>query len=331
MANELIKIQKILFPSATEEFALDILMGLSSDPKRVPPKYLYDERGSELFQKICDTEEYYPTRCESEILMTYSSQIAAIAKSHGVLKIVELGAGDGRKTKILLKELLKVLPSIDYYPIDISDSALKDLLSRFEVFFPNLNCKGISAEYFQGLRWLSSESSDPKLVLLLGGNLGNFDWNQSLVFLRTLWNSLNHGDRVLLGLDLKKDVEVLLAAYNDQSGATREFNLNLLERINRELTSNFDLKNFQHFGTYNVKLGAMESFLLSLGEQEVYISALNKRFQFKAFESIHTEYSFKYLPSEISKMVNHTGFEIEAFYFDKAKYFTDVLLTVSKE
>lgn len=331
MTKNLIKIDTVRTPNLSEDFALDVLIGLSSYPKSIPPKYLYDQAGSVLFQSICETKEYYPTKCEAEILQLHSKKIATVSNTQKIKTIVELGAGDGRKTRILLDEMTKLSDKLKYYPIDISESALTDLVNRFEKLFPRIKSRGITAEYFQGLQWLSTESNEPKLILILGGNIGNFDAPQSLLFLRTLWNSLNDGDLILMGLDLKKDVNVLLDAYNDKAGVTKNFNLNLLTRINRELGANFDLSQFEHFGTYDVKLGAMESFLLSLKDQDVYISSLNKRFHFDAFESIHTEYSFKYLPAQIEDMVEKTGFKIEEYFFDSRKYFTDVLIKVSKD
>ena len=313
----------------TEQFGLDVLMGLSSKPKSLPPKYFYDDLGSRYFQEICETEEYYPTKCEAEIFETKKQDIVDQFSSESIT-MVELGAGDGRKTKILLDEISKRKIKTKYFPIDISSSALEGLIAGLQTGFPNIEAKGIVAEYFTALKWLSFESKEKKVVLMLGGNIGNFSTPEQRVFLKTLWNSLNDGDIVLTGFDLKKDIDVMLSAYNDKSGATKRFNLNLLTRMNRELGANFDISKFSHFGTYNVALGAMESFLISLEEQEVEIPALDTKFRFKPFEAIHNEYSFKFLPSEINQLVTQTGFEVVHHYTDSRNYFLDALLRVKK-
>jgi len=326
---DLTKKPEFMTSSSREQFALDVLMGLSSKPKSLAPKYFYDELGSKYFQQICDTEEYYPTKCEAEILETYKNQIIKHFASNKVV-LVELGAGDGRKTKLLLNELVQQNYEIRYFPVDISSDALIGLVKDLESNLPAISTTGIVAEYFNALRWLSFESQEQKVVLFLGGNIGNFSLPQTKVFLKTLWNSLNHGDLVLIGFDLKKDIDVMLAAYNDASGATEKFNLNLLSRMNSELSANFNLQKFTHFGTYNVNLGAMESFLISLEHQEVYIKSLDTTFVFEPYEAIHCEYSFKFLPSEIERLANSTGFELIKQYTDHRSYFVDAVFKVRK-
>ncbi len=312
-----------------ETFGLAILMGLTSEPKNIPPMYFYDAKGSELFQKIMGLDEYYPTQCEAEILTNSAGKIANVLGS-SALNIIELGAGDGAKTKILLSEFERTKKNVRYFPIDISEDALRELNTGFTKDFPNIPVKPVIAEYYEGLRWLNQNTDGRNLVLFLGSNIGNFSNSQALVFLKTLWNTLNDGDYVLLGCDLKKDIDVMLAAYNDSQGVTDEFNLNLLTRMNSELRANFDLSKFRHFGTYNVKMGAMESFLISTESQDVYISYLDRSFHFKPFEPIHCEYSMKYLPSEIIEMVGSSGFKVVDIFTDKKSYFADALIQVCK-
>ncbi|MCA9687088.1 MAG: L-histidine N(alpha)-methyltransferase, partial [Myxococcales bacterium] len=188
------------------------------------------------------------------------------------------------------------------------------------------------SEYFDALRWLNLENSGRrKLVLMLGSNIGNFNPAQTRVFMRTLWNACNPGDLVLTGFDLKKDIDIMLAAYNDREGVTRDFNLNLLRRINRELDGNFNLAGFQHFGTYNVFSGAMESYLVSLRRQEVAIGALNKSFSFAPWEPIFVEYSFKFLASDIEDLAQETGFRPVGAWQDQRGWFCDALWRVHKE
>lgn len=314
-----------------EAFALDVLMGLTSKPKAVSPKYFYDAEGSRLFAKITDTKDYYPTKCETEILQTYRRSMLSHIDQSGALNIVELGAGDGRKTKLLLEAFVGEKRDFTYRPVDISESAIDGITQKFAKTFPNMQINGIVSEYFEALRWLRDQDEGRNLVLFLGSNIGNFNRAQAEVFLKTMWNSLNHGDFVLLGCDLKKNIDVMLRAYNDEEGYTRRFNLNLLQRMNNELGANFDLSKFEHFGTYNVKLGAMESFLLSTEYQSVYIEYLNKTVNFKPWEPIHVEYSFKFLPQEVEILAQETGYRVMETYFDAKRYFLDAILRVEKQ
>jgi len=327
---------KVLHPKAydaeslaRERFALDVLMGLSQKNKKLPSKYFYDTRGSDLFSQITHLKEYYPTQCEFEILQKHKGSIAKLMRGKE-FSVIELGAGDGRKTKVLIKEFLAAGLKFKYIPVDISESAVSGLMKTVMRTYPQLKCSGIVAEYFDALRWLSRTDTGNKLILFLGSNIGNFDLIQARVFLRTMWNALNVGDYVFTGFDLKKDFDVMLNAYNDSKGVTAAFNLNLLRRINRELGGTFDLKSFQHFSTYNVFSGAMESYIISLKHQTVEIGALNKKFFLEAFEPIHTEYSYKFLPGEIDILARETGFHAIANYYDAKKYFLDTLWQVKK-
>jgi len=196
--------------------------------------------------------------------------------------------------------------------------------------FPDVKVHGLVTDYFTGIRWLNAHYHRRNFVLFLGSNIGNFNRAKSHVFLRNLWNGLNDGDYALIGFDLRKDIERLLAAYNDRGGVTSAFNLNLLTRINRELGGHFDISRFRHFGTYNVFNGAMESYLVSLEKQIVYIDALNQAFEFESWEPIHTEYSYKYLESDIKELAEATGFQIKTQLFDSKKYFVDSVWQVQK-
>ncbi|NVB38630.1 L-histidine N(alpha)-methyltransferase [Pseudenhygromyxa sp. WMMC2535] len=314
-----------------EQFALDVLMGLSTERRSLPSKYFYDAEGSRLFQKITSLAEYYPTRCEAEILRQHRDEMVELLSSRPTT-IVELGAGDGTKTRILLEACAKRKLDIEYVPVDISRDALEWLVDALQDELPEIPTRGIVSEYFDALRWLNVENSERrKLVLMLGSNIGNFNPAQTRVFMRTLWNSCNPGDLVLTGFDLKKDIDVMLAAYNDREGVTRDFNLNLLRRINTELDGDFNLASFQHFGTYNVFSGAMESYLVSLRRQEVSIGALNKSFTFDPWEPIFVEYSFKFLTSDVEDLARETGFRPVGAWQDERGWFTDALWRVHKE
>ena len=312
-----------------QEFSLDVLIGLSETPKRLSSRYFYDDYGSQLFQKIMDLPEYYLTKCEYDVLTNHKDKIASLLKSESI-NLVELGAGDGRKTSILLDYFIQQNFDFTYIPIDISEGAMKQLMDNLNQHFPALQSEGIVAEYFAGLKWLRKLTSRRNLVLFLGSNLGNFNKPQSRVFLRNLWNTLNDGDFLMTGFDLKKDINLMRRAYNDSQGITREFNLNLLRRINRDLGGNFDVEKFTHHAGYDVFTGAMESYLVSLEKQVVYIDALNQAFEFEAWEPIHTEYSYKYLESDIAELAAATGFKIETQLFDSKKYFVDSVWQVQK-
>jgi L-histidine Nalpha-methyltransferase len=315
--------------SIKEAFTRDVLIGLSSTPKNLSSKYFYDAEGSRLFQQITELPEYYLTRCEFEIFESHKDAIADFMQSDSY-NLVELGPGDARKTRVLIEHLLKRDVDFRYVPIDISAAALEDLVARMQTDFPHLTVHGLVSEYFNALNWLKSLNHRKNLVLFLGSNIGNFNRESSRVFLHSLWNSLSAGDYVLIGFDLKKDIELLLHAYNDSQGITRQFNLNLLHRINRELGGDFDVRRFRHYASYNVFSGAMESYLVSRESQTVKIQDIGQSFTFDAWEPIHTEYSYKYLESDIVRLGEGTGFTFLEQFYDSRKFFTDVLWRVNK-
>jgi len=312
-----------------QDFARDVLLGLFRTPKSIPSRYFYDEEGNRLFQKIMDLPEYYLTDCELEILETHKERIAGHV-GEGAFNLVELGAGDGTKTRVLLRHFSGRDLNFRFVPIDICKPALLQLIERCGREFPGMPMEGLVSEYFDGLAWLSGLNDRCNVVLFLGSNIGNFSASGARVFLRSLWNSLNHGDLVLIGFDLKKNIEVLMRAYNDPRGVTAEFNLNLLHRINRELGGDFDVNGFEHYSTYDVLSGGMESYLVSRRRQSVYIDTLTKRFSFEAWEPIHTEVSNKYLSGEISSMAEETGFEVVDELSDSRSFFLDSLWRVRK-
>lgn len=315
--------------ASRSEFAVEVLVGLSETPKTLPSRFFYDEIGSRLFQKICDLEEYYLTRAEHEIFMDHRDEMLDPLKGEPI-NVVDLGAGDGRKTAILLEHLIDGGADVRYVPIDISESAMAGVVGVMRDRFPSLEIDGLVADYFDGIRWLASQNDRRNVVLFLGSNIGNFNRPRARAFLRRLWNALNPEDRLLIGFDLKKDIDVLLGAYNDRDGTTAAFNLNLLHRINTELGANFDLDAFRHFSTYNVYTGAMESYLISLKAQTVDIESLSHQFSFGAWEPVHTEFSYKFLPADIDALAASTRFKVEGRFTDAADRFCDVLWRVVK-
>ena len=310
-------------------FALDILNGLSENPKTIPTRYIYNAEGSKLFNSICELPEYYLTRCGLEIIEKYKSQIIELLSGE-TFSLIELGAGDGRKTSVLLDYFLMRGLNFQYVPIDISESAMHGLTSSIRNRFPKLNVNGLVAEYFNGIKWLEQREQRRNLVLFLGSNIGNFSKIDEMKFLRNLWHSLSHNDLLLIAFDLKKDIKLLNDAYNDSQGVTKEFNMNLLKRINNELGGEFNLSKFEFAANYNPLSGAVESFLISTEEQAVYVRDIDTTFYFKAWEPIHTEYSFKYTESDIRELASKTGYKIEKQFYDSKNYFTQSVWRVIK-
>ncbi|MEM6960426.1 MAG: L-histidine N(alpha)-methyltransferase [Myxococcota bacterium] len=312
------------------EFAHEILTGLAGVPKRLASKYFYDDTGSRLFRQIMTLPEYYLTRCEREILCEHGADILGHLRGRSV-NLVDLGAGDGTKTLLIADRASEADVDLRYVPIDISKGAMEGLIERVEQTRPGLRCCGLVSEYIDGVHWLGAQQdSRAHLVLLLGSNIGNFDRAQSRDFLRRLWSAMRDQDYLLIGFDLKKDIDLMQRAYNDDQGITRAFNLNLLERINRELGGHFDPEKFQHFAPYNIHAGAMESYLVSVEAQEVFVEALEQKFEFAPWEPIQTECSYKFLMSDVESLARETGFSIVSNYYDRKGWFVNSLWRVVK-
>jgi L-histidine N-alpha-methyltransferase len=312
-----------------EEFKKEVLSGLSLPHKKISSKFFYDQQGSHLFNQITRHPDYYLTQCELSIIKTYKKQIADYLKDQP-FNLIELGPGEGIKTQLLIEEFLDDSLIFSYIPIDISASYLEQLNTEFDRKLPALKVTALHADYFQGLQWLSLTSGQRNVVLFLGSSIGNFDVKATEEFFHHLWQVLHHDDYVIIGFDLRKDIDILMRAYNDRDGLTRDFNLNLFRRINRELGANFAIDELQHYGTYNVYTGAMESYVVSLAEQVVEISALNSSIILQQFEPIHVEYSYKYTLSQIETLAQITGFEIVKNFADSKAYFIDSLWRVNK-
>ncbi|MEP1956913.1 MAG: L-histidine N(alpha)-methyltransferase [Algoriphagus sp.] len=307
-------------------FAQDVMLGLNSNPKTLPSKYFYDAKGDKLFQQIMALPEYYLTRKEYEILEGQHRQILAeIVSLQKPFNLVELGAGDGMKTKILLRYLTDRKIEFTYYPVDFSGSVLVELEESLAEEFPTLEVHPIQDTYRDSLKKQVWEDGKPNLILFMGANLGNFGVEEAKNIIDHLRVGTKKGDLVLIGFDLKKDPQTILNAYHDEQGVTREFNLNLLDRINRELDADFDRDSFVHWPIYNPVSGECRSYLVSQKAQTVTIGALNQTFYFEAFESIFTEISKKYSLSEISHLAALGGFEVMGNFVDSEGYFADVL------
>lgn len=330
--NKMIEISDTIHSTLNEnlQFKKDVLEGLSQKNKKLSSKYFYDDEGAKIFNKIMHLNDYYLAKCEMEILTRYQENIAdRMDKTN--FNLVELGPGNGAKSAILLNAFLKNNLIFRYTPIDISKKYLEQSIISCQKKFSKVKVTPIHADFLSGLEWQSDHSERCNFVLFLGSSIGNFNFDESKLFLRKLWKILHHGDFLLLGFDLKKDIPKLLKAYDDKEGVTKEFNLNLLNRINKNLGANFNLNQFNHYATYNPVNGAMESYLISLLEQEVSISALGKVYHFDAFEPIHTEYSFKYEMNEIYYLAKETGFHVVENFLDEKKFFLNSLWKVIKK
>ncbi len=307
-------------------FAQDVRTGLGKSPKALPCLYFYDKIGSSLFERICRQPEYYCTRAEAEILKTHSRDIAAICNRSS--RIVELGSGNSEKTRILLETFIDSDIRATYYPIDISHGILEESAVVLKEACPPLNVRPIAARYEDGLEML--EPIGGKILLLwLGSSIGNYEPESAKSFIARLQSKLSIGDYFLIGVDLIKDSAVLEAAYNDRSGATAAFNLNLLARINRELGGHFLLERFEHRAIFNPEEGRIEMYLVSNCEQKIRIDALNMTVALAKGEQIHTENSYKYNPEEISLLGDHKGLLLIKQWFDSRKQFSLNLFEVS--
>ncbi|AHM62291.1 putative methyltransferase [Flammeovirgaceae bacterium 311] len=307
-------------------FARDVLAGLTAPQRRLPSKYFYDKRGDAIFQAIMKMPEYYLTRSEYEILDMHKEKLQELfLNGSGRFNLIEFGAGDGFKTKILLKHFTEAGVDFKYLPIDISENVLQILTSDLKKSIPGLQVEGISNDYFKALGQLRQTADRRNVVLFLGSNIGNFAEKEALDFLGQLADGLNPHDLILIGFDLKKDPDQILAAYNDEAGITRAFNLNLLRRINEELGGNFNLQQWKHYPLYEPGSGEARSYLMSCVEQEVHISSLEKTFSFKAWEPVHVEISRKYDLDTISRYAKSSGFRVKENFLDCRHYFADSL------
>lgn len=310
-----------------QSFALDIQEGLSKPLKTISPRYIYDDMGSRIFEQIMELPEYYLTRCEHEILKNQSDQIATLIKSTS-FNLVELGAGNGEKTELLINEFLDQEFDFTYYPIDISEQAVMELVQKLQQKLPHLSTNGIVGDYFDQLGQLKQKNNKRNVVLFLGSNIGNFSEQEAIGFLYALHENLNKGDILVIGYDLKKDFNKLIQAYDDSKKVTKAFHMNLLHRINHELGGNFDMDKFDYYTTYNPRIGAIDSFIISLEKQTVFIEALEKNVDFDAFEPIHTEYSYKYSTDQMKQIAEKTGFRVIKNLSDAGKNFCNSIWEV---
>jgi L-histidine Nalpha-methyltransferase len=308
------------------QFANDVLEGLSARQKHLSSKYFYDDEGSRLFQEIMKLPEYYLTGCELEIFERQAVPIfKSFANGRNAFDLIELGAGDGTKTAVLVSHFLERNADISYSPIDISKEALDALTTKFTAEFPSLRMDARQGDYFQILKSLKNGGGRRKILLFLGSNIGNFTREQSVAFFRDLKAVMNPNDLLFIGFDLQKDPHVIANAYDDAAGITAEFNLNLLKRINRELGGDFDLSKWIHYANYRPNEGSARSFLISREKQQVHIDVLKRNFQFDQWEPVFMEISQKYNLLMIETLAADSGFTIKHNFFDSRNYYCDSL------
>jgi dimethylhistidine N-methyltransferase len=301
--------------SEKSDFLMNVIAGLSSNPRTLPCKYFYDERGTALFQKICELPEYYVTRTEIDLLDRNRAEIAEQLGPN--VELIGLGTGAGTKTRILIEALHS--PAA-YIPVDISEKQLLESTALFRKIFPQLEILPVCADYLQPVALpLPSRKAARKIVYFPGSTIGNFEPHEALEFLRRIANVCREGGGLLIGVDLKKDRHLLEAAYNDSAGVTAQFNSNILERVNRELGADFDLDQWQHRAIYNSNAGRIEMHLIS--EMDQFVHLAEHKFHFRRGEAIVTEFSYKYAPEEFAAIAAKAGFEFVRMWTDDARLF----------
>lgn len=305
-------------------FAKDVDDGLSAPNKYLSSKYFYDDNGSRIFQEIMAMPEYYLTDAEFEILSLQSKQIIDALGFSEPFNIIELGAGDGLKTFKLLEYLVTNGIDFKYVPIDISQEAIDLLTERLKQKLPALNIKPKVGDYFEILK-VNKQSAYQSLLLFLGSNIGNYSKEKSIELLGLFNDNMKSGDKLLIGMDLKKNPITIHNAYYDKHGITKRFNLNLLLRINKELGADFKIDDFDFYCHYNPESGEVKSYIVSLRDQKVFVERLNKTFNFGYNELIWTELSLKYSLDEIVMLASKADFSVQYNFLDCKHLFTDSL------
>jgi dimethylhistidine N-methyltransferase len=307
-----------------DSFAQAVDDGLCSEPFSLPCRFFYDEVGSQLFEEICELPEYYLTRAEREILVRHAGAIAARCPSP--LFLAELGSGSATKTRLLIEAFLRQQGSLRYVPVDISQSMLEQSAESLLADYHGLEITAIASEYREGLHHLGKDTHLPKLIAWLGSNIGNFARADAHHFVSGIRDAMSADDRLLLGVDLRKDARTLELAYDDPRGVTARFNQNLLARINRELGGAFDLADFRHRARVVDGGGRVEIGLVCQRSCEVQVAALGRSFRFARGDFIHTEDSTKYSEREIADLADAAALRVDARWLDSRNRFCVALL-----
>jgi dimethylhistidine N-methyltransferase len=313
----------IVFKAAVRQFRGDVLRGLGAPQKKIPCKYFYDEAGSELFERITELEEYYPTRTERAIMEQHAVEMAELLGRRCLL--IEYGSGSSSKTRFLLDHLCD---SSAYVPIDISREQLRRTGRALTQEYPRVEVLPLCADFTRPLRLPTPQGAAARRVVYFpGSTLGNFSAEAAIHLLRRTADLCGRGGGFLVGVDLQKHPRLIEAAYNDRQGVTAAFNRNILVRINRELGADFDINQFAHRASYNLARRRIEMHLVSRRDQIVHVGGM--RFFFAEGESIHTENSYKYSVRNMAELAEAGGFAVERVWTDERQYFGVFYLTVS--
>ncbi len=305
--------------AGNDSFAEVVREGLTSSPKTLPSRYLYDAVGSQLFEQICELPEYYLTRTEDEILNNHAATMVSGWSESPIM--FELGSGSSTKTRRLIDAALKMYGQLHYVPTDISPTILEESVHALGQEYEQLQITGMATDYGTALSEFTTRFEGPKLIVFLGSSLGNFDETEAMDLLQQVSQSMNPEDRFLFGSDLVKEPAILEAAYDDAQGVTRTFNKNILARMNRELGSKIDLDQFRYVAKFVPERQRVEMYLISVIDQIVQFSDIDLTVSFSKEESIHTENSHKYTPEMIQSMAEHVGLVEESFWLDDQNLF----------
>ncbi|MFS4473464.1 L-histidine N(alpha)-methyltransferase [Chryseobacterium sp. T20] len=321
-----IETDEFRFATKNKDFYLDVIQSLTETPKRLSSKYFYDKKGDGLFEAIMMSPDYYLTRCEMEIFTCQAKQIVdRITGQNSDFELIELGPGNCAKSIHLLRALVNANVSFNYVPIDISENVINELQSFLPENAPDLHFNGLVGDYFDALALHCLLPGTRKVVMCLGGNIGNMTIAEANLFCKKLRSYLKPGDQCVIGFDLVKHPAIIKQAYDDRDGLTREFNLNLLDRINRELDADFKIDQFDHYCSYDPLTGSAKSYLVSLSDMSVNISGTS--IPFEKDECIWTEISQKYSKDQIHQIAADNGFVHAAEFVDSKSWFMDALWT----
>jgi dimethylhistidine N-methyltransferase len=310
-------------PSDAETIAgTDVIQGLTQTPKTLPPKYFYNDRGSQLFEQICELPEYYPTRTEAVILRQYAGEIAQLT---GSCELVELGSGSSTKTRLLLDAYEALGYPLRYLPIDVSAGILESSAQQLLADYPSLKVHGLISTYESALQQLKPSQLPSRMIFFLGSTLGNLNPQECDIFFSQIKAALNIGEYFLLGIDLQKSKQLLEAAYNDSQGVTAEFNINVLEHLNQRFEGNFDTQSFEHWAFYNDQLHQIEMHLRSLKAQTVRLEALDLTVKFDTDETIMTEISRKFDLGVMQQELQAKGLKPLQVWTDPKQWFGLIL------
>lgn len=299
----------------------DVRTGLLSYPKSLPPKYFYDEHGALLFEEICNTPEYYPTRTEEELLSIHSKEIITKVKP---AEIIELGSGTAKKTRHLFDACIQNNHTCTYAPFDVCEPILESITEQLQSDYDWLTVTPLLGDYHAGLNHLPKNSAT-RLYVFLGGTFGNFYPEQAQRFIHEIKTNMQPGDYLLLGADRIKDKTILNRAYNDAQGFTAEFNLNILNVINRELKADFNLKNFKHKAKFNPEKNRIEMYISCNKDHVVYLQMLDEKITFRQGDEILTEVSYKFTEDELKNLLVTSGFNIHKHYTPNNQFFSLLL------